>query len=176
MDEHTRGRPGLSRAVVAGPGPATDTVVGWRYWQIPRGAERLRSVSYRNVEWPPGSAVRAGCVGGGHAAPAPGCACGLYATTDLDGLRAHSLCLRPGALVLGTVRLGGRLLEDGDAWRGEYAYPVSLALVTESVDEADLQRTLERLGAYGVEVTTTTAAEAVGEVSAAILANLTMSA
>ena len=144
-------------------------VTGWRYWQLEPGGW-LRSVSHRRFQWPPGRPLRAGCIGGGHAAPAEGCSCGVHGSPDLEALRDHGLCLGPEVLVVGQVALWGRVVSDEHGLRGEHGYPASLAVVRETVSEELLAPVVEALGAYGVPVSVTSAAEAVGDVSAALLA------
>ena len=159
--------------------PRSDPVIGWRYWQLtPSGRARLRSVTQRRVEWPPGAVLRAACLGAGHRAPDEGCDCGVYGAADLDSLREHGLCLAPEALVVGRVALWGRVLPDGAAsvperssgWRGEYAEPVSLSVVRELVLEKDLAGVLASLEPYGVPVDTIALADAVAGVTATTLA------
>ena len=156
--------------------PADDPVVGWRYWQVAAGP-MLSSVTYKHWVWEPGQTLQAVCVGTGHAAPAERCACGIHGSMDLTALRDHGLCLAPGTpLVMGTVALWGKIVPDGRSWRGEFAYPTELWVVRESVAEGALPALLEGLTDYGVAVGTTTSEHAVGDISAAILANQAMSA
>ncbi len=135
----------------------------------------LRSLTHKGVNWRPGRSLRAVCPGSGHAAPDEGCGCGIYGSETLDALRAHPLCLAPGALVVGRVALWGKVVADAHGYRGEYAYPLELSLVGESVDEGSRPRVLEGLAAYGVAVDTTSLEQAVGDVSATILAFQAMS-
>ena len=150
-------------------------VVGWRYWQLSTHGPVLRSVSHRRFEWAPGRPLRAWCTAGGHAAPAERCNCGIYAARDLDTLRGRGMCLAPGGLVVGEVALWGRVASHEDGYRGELAYPRWLALVEDTVPQGSRAEVLEALAAYGVPVGTMPLAKAVGEVSAAVLAHLTMS-
>jgi hypothetical protein len=148
--------------------------VGWRYWQVVPDAGVLRSVSQRRFQWKPGRPLRAWCVTGGHAAPARACDCGVYAATDLQTLKAHGLCLAPERLVVGTVDLWGRVVDDGDGVRGEFAYPSRLLLV-EGIGPGDRSSVMDCLAAYGVPVGTIPLEDAVGDVSAATLAFQAMS-
>lgn len=162
-------------------------VVGWRYWRLPAGQlvgdpGGLRSVTSRGVEWAPGRPLVARCRAAGHRAPAEGCACGIYASSDRDVLLDHGICLGPDPVVLGTVALWGVVVDDGGgALRGEIAYPVTLALVVPEAAAAaeapsgTVQEALDRLAAYGVPLTTVSAADALGPVSAAIAAFQAMS-
>jgi hypothetical protein len=156
--------------------PAGDPLVGWRYWQLVAGGERLRSVSLRRFVWEPGYPMRASCMTGGHAAPAEDCDCGVYAAPDLGSLRDHGLCLVPGGLVVGEVGLWGAVVTgEVGGYRGEYASPRTLRLVEETVAEESRASVLAALAAYEVPVSTTGLAEAVGELSGAVLANQVMS-
>ena len=150
--------------------PRSDPVVGWRYWQLTRSGTRLRSVTQRRFEWPPGGVMRAGCLGAGHRAPDERCDCGLYGARDLETLREHGLCLAPEALVVGRVALWGLVLPDVSGWRGEYARPAALSVVRELVLEEELSGALAALEAYGVPVDTMALEDAVAGVTATTLA------
>ena len=71
--------------------------------------------------------------------------------------------------------------DGGGALRGEIAYPVTLALVVPEAAAATaapsgtVQGALDRLAAYGVRLTTVSAADSLGPVSAAIAAFQAMS-
>jgi hypothetical protein len=146
-----------------------DAVVGWRYWQVaPSG--RLRSVTQRRIEWPPGKVMRATCVVAGHRAPDEGCDCGIHGSPDLETLRQHGLCLAQEPLVVGRVALWGNVVRDHEGWRGEYGEPVHLSLVRELVLEEELDGVSGALRAYGVAVDTMSLADAVAGVTAAALA------
>lgn len=157
------------------PRPPDDPLVGWRYWLLHPGL-RLGSVSHRRIEWHPGQPLRAVCLTGGHAAPSLGCACGIHASADRGSLLDHGLCLVPGVpLIIGRVGLWGAIVTDEHGWRGEFAYPVDLSLVVPAHETGQAPELLAGLARYGVAVGTVTAAEAVGEVSAAILTFQAMS-
>lgn len=169
---------GLTGPPPAGRRPAGDPLVGWRYWQVERGRGLLRSVTHRQVVWPPGRPLRAACRIGGHAAPAAGCACGIHAAPDLAALRAGGVCVAPGeALVVGTVALWGLVVADDHGLRAEYAAPVALDLVagTAGGEPGGQAGALERLAAYGVPTGVVGAPRAVGEITAAVLAFQSMS-
>ncbi len=152
-----------------------DAVVAWRYWQVaPSG--RLRSVTQRRIEWPPGKVMRATCVVAGHRAPDEGCDCGVHGSPDLDTLREHGLCLAQEPLVVGLVALWGKVVRDHEGWRGEYGEPVHLSVVRELVLEEELDGVVAGLGAYGVPVDTMALADAVAGISAATLAYQAMAA
>lgn len=149
--------------------------VGWRYWRLPAAPALLRSVTMLGVDWRPGHPLVARCGNAGHAAPAEGCACGVYATRGRAALLDHGVCLGPGHVVLGTVALWGSVIDDGDgALRGQYAYPASLDLVV-GPGPGGTGPLLDRLGAYGVRVGTVAVADAVGEISARMAAFQAMS-
>ena len=120
--------------------------------------------------------MRAVCLSDGHPAPAPGCACGIHASPTREGLLADSLCLSPTVpLVVGEVALWGRLVTDAHGLRAQYAAPARLWLVDGTDLAVEQPVALGWLAAYGVPAATMPAAEAVGEISAAILANLRIS-
>lgn len=152
-----------------------DAVVGWRYWQV-AASGRLRSVTQRRIEWPPGRPMRAGCVVAGHRAPDERCDCGVHGSADLDALRQHGLCLAPEALVVGQVALWGKVVRDHERWRGEYGEPVHLSVVRDLILEEELDAVIAGLADYGVPVDTVPLAEAVAGVSAATLAYQAMAA
>lgn len=151
-------------------------LVGWRYWQI-SGSGRLRSVTKKWIEWAPGEVMRSVCLEVGHAAPDRDCNCGLYGIDGIERLRQHGLCLVPNvAIVCGRVALWGKVIDDDGAWRGEFARPVALSLVTGTVGEVTTASVLKGLAVYGVPVDTIALAEAVAGVSAAVLGFQAMSA
>lgn len=155
---------------------AADPVIGWRYWHLEFDPVRLGSVTQRGYSWKPGRPIHARCASSGHPAPAPGCACGVYAGVDLAALCEHGLCLPAGGLVVGEVATWGLVLTEEDGYRGEYGYPHRLSVVEETVAAGALPNALAALAtAYGVPVDTVARAEAVGEVSSAIAAFLDMS-
>ena len=146
-----------------------EPVLGWRYWQL--SPDRLlRSVTQKWIEWPPDRPLRARCLEVNHPAPDVDCACGVYGTRDLAGLKEHGLCLFPEvALLIGEVSLWGRVVSDGAGFRGELGYPVRLALVTDTVADGELEPVIDGLGRYGVPVEHTTLDHAVAGASAAML-------
>lgn len=176
MGRHPRdGRPAVLGTTPTATGTLArrpdEPLTAWRYWRVD-AAGRLVSVSQRGFTWQPGVPLRAGCVGGGHPAPDPGCNCGIHGSPDLAALRDHALCLAPGELVIGEVGLWGRVVHDDHGYRGEYASPRRLWLVTDAGNGGEV---LRALGAYGVPVATMAAAEALGAASAATMAFLAMS-
>ena len=181
----TGGRPEVVAA--AGVHDRAQPVVGWRYWQL--SPDRLlRSVTQKWIEWPPGQPLRARCLEVNHPAPDVDCACGVYGTPDLAGLKEHGLCLFPeAALLLGQVALWGQVVADDaglrglnaedslrghdavGSYRGELGYPVRLSLVADTVADGELGVVLDGLARYQVPVDVTTLDEAVAGASAAML-------
>lgn len=148
--------------------PAAEPAAGWRYWQL-RPSGLLRSVTHRRFEWRPDRPLRAVCLIGGHDAPAPGCACGIHASPDIDSLREQGLCLAPAEpLVMGQVSLWGVVVADDHGLRAEYASPARLSLVTPDGVEPEAS-VLAQLSAYGVPLDVVAPEQAVGAVAAAIL-------
>jgi hypothetical protein len=170
-----------------------DPVVGWRYWRLGAGPlGHLRSLSQRGFVWVPGQVMVARCAevarGGdhsassdGHEAPEPNCGCGIHAGDGLASLQAQALCLRPVPLVVGEVALWGRVVTEerpdrGHDHRGQFAFPVRLSVVAETLVGSSPTEAVERLRVYGVAVGTMTLEEAVGPASRTIMGHLAMSA
>lgn len=150
-------------------------MAAWRYWQLQPATGRLRSVTHRSVTWTAGRAMHAVCLIGGHAAPAPGCACGIHAAPTLAQLREEGLCLKPfEPLVVGEVALWGAVVTDDHGLRGEYGYPRALSLVAAADAEPD-PVSMVALGRYGVPTGTMAPDAAMGDVAAAIYAFQLMS-
>jgi hypothetical protein len=132
----------------------TEPIIGWRLWNVVdfkrRGGvtePRLQSVaSNENVE--PRERAVARCENGEHEAPWPDCACGFWAFKDRQ--TALDAATNYGGFeenVLGEVSLWGRVLECRNGWRGQYAYPKRLVVLT------DERRRADRLAeVYGVPV------------------------
>lgn len=155
------------------PGHAPDGVTAWRYWHV-TAAGILRSVSHSRFVWRPGQPLRAVCVTGGHDPPLAGCGCGIYGARDLATLRRRRMCLDPVPLVVGEVRLWGRVVADEGSYRGRFAYPRRLLLVDGTGDEE--MSVADDLEAYGVPVGTIPLAAAVDDVTARLIAFQEMSA
>jgi hypothetical protein len=123
---------------------------------VERSELRLRSAVFGDT-WHPGKAVAASCRHA-HAAPAPGCTCGIYAVqTPAAALRY--LVGRDDAdvvhRVLGEVALWGVVVECEHGWRAQHAYPLRLCVPSTRPDgtgcaAADVAHALT---AYGVDVT-----------------------
>jgi hypothetical protein len=154
-----------------------NAVTGWRYWQLSARTGRLRSVTQTRIEWQPGHVLVARCVGAGHRAPDPSCDCGLYGARDLHTLREHGLCLAPEVLIVGTVALWGRVVDDVSGWRSEFAAPSELRVVEDLVPGVDASELAAGLAAnYLVPTGTMALADSVAGASATMLTFQAMSA
>jgi hypothetical protein len=145
-----------------------EPVIGWRYWRLDRGRDRLASLTGRAEPWPAGSAFEAACrfarrdrsdsryqvVGGferaSHGAPEEGCTCGIYATRDLKTLRSKML-FGLGLMVVGEVALWGKVISATRGYRAQFAYPRRLYVVQRTSDW-DQSSTISALSVYGVPV------------------------
>lgn len=116
------------------------------------------------------------CLGSGHAAPDPGCACGIYGAATFEALRDHGLCVVPSGLAVGEVDLWGRVVVDDDGIRGGFGRPARICLVPETAEASGTnpESVMEGLAAYGVPVGTMALSEAVAGITAAMLANQLM--
>jgi len=166
---------------------ASEPVTGWRYWQLAVGATAsLRSLSQRGFVWRPEKTMVARCANGvaeSHHQDVPEihCGCGIHASIDLASLHAQALCLRPVPLVVGEAALWGRVVTEeradhrGQDHRGQFAYPLRLSLVAETLVDVTVAEAIEGLGVYGVPVGVTPLSEAIGELSQTIMNFLAMS-
>ena len=161
-------------ATAAAPDYA-EPLIAWRTWSLARSgrAMLLRSV-VKPTTWLPGSAVRARCLRPrvlrwrrGHAAPAIGCSCGVYAAdlavaaSYLDAAR-----IRLGTVevqqVLGRVALWGDVVVCEQGYRATYAYPEHLYVAGRDglgAERRDAWAVASALEPYGVPVTLVDAAE-----------------
>lgn len=100
---------------------AIEPVVAWRAWAVvPDGLAAL----HNDAVWRPGAATRATCARG-HRAPDPACSCGLYAVRSARALTDYAFDLATG-VVIGRVRLWGRIVEATAGYRAELGYPDAL--------------------------------------------------
>ncbi len=114
---------------------------GWRLWHVAErdGALRLVSPLYRTV-WPVRREFVASCRRGlepgvslyrprtRHAAPSPGCGCGIYGSCEPARATAYMSRFfkhREDVVhrVIGTVSLWGEVVECESGWRASRAYP-----------------------------------------------------
>ena len=114
---------------------------GWRLWHVVERDGELRLVSplYR-VQWPARRELVAACRRGlepglslypprtRHAAPSPGCGCGIYGScgpVQVAAYMSRFFKQREDVVhrVIGTVSLWGEVVECDSGWRASYAYP-----------------------------------------------------
>lgn len=127
---------------------AIEPILGWRVWHI-RDGKLLSWV--KPDQWPAGARLEARCrrLRGCGGAPRAGHTCGIYAARTRELARAllDELPGLPGPVALGRASLWGRVIENVDGWRAQYAYPYDLELVGgTTADAAALRR------AYAVDV------------------------
>jgi hypothetical protein len=127
------------------PGP----LYGLRTWSVvgERGSERLAAPQQR-TPWPVGGdSLAATCEqNGGHAAPAPGCGCGIHAWHP-DRAAARRVLGRRGGIP-GVIEATGMIELHRDGFRAERARPFALFLRPNGNS-----RLMRRLGAaYEAEV------------------------
>lgn len=114
---------------------------GWRLWHVVERDGELRLVSplYR-IQWPARRELVAACRRGlepglslhpprtRHAAPSPGCGCGIYGScgpVQAAAYMSRFFKQREDVVhrVIGTVSLWGDVVECDSGWRASYAYP-----------------------------------------------------
>lgn len=141
-----------------------EPILGWRVWHVDRrpGHEALLSWSQR-AEWPPGRRLEAACRAGllpglrrgCQDAPGRGHSCGIYALRRRED--AEALLARIGSFgsavgrlpaAIGRVSLWGRVIENTEGWRAQFAYPYDLFLLG-----SDARLAAELRGRYAVDVT-----------------------
>jgi hypothetical protein len=145
-------------------------LVGWRTWTAAAGKSgpALRSVVFESP-WPPRERLVAICRHQPrsrlltrllrlepHEAPDERCECGIYAACAPDlvlpYLDRYAL-LWSNSAVIGRVALWGRVIECERGWRGTFAYPTHLYLLSASRRRGPDARALAgRLAIYGVPV------------------------
>lgn len=102
-------------------------VAGWRVWLVAQdehGPTLLSPVTAST--WPARTATLASCRSGCPRPPAWDCACGLYATAEIERLGPTF----GGGTVLGCAALWGRVVEATEGWRGQRGYPLVLVAPT----------------------------------------------
>jgi hypothetical protein len=152
-------------------------VVGWRLWSIDADGGRARLASHVSpAVWQPGRELVAACDARrrevrrpwrlrptGHAAPAPGCTCGVHAMGQIGSLGTYLPARdRPYAWMrplvrqaIGRVALWGEVVEGARGWRASRAYPAELWLPQLDIDGhgiADVSAIALDLADYGVPV------------------------
>jgi hypothetical protein len=109
---------------------AIEPIVAYRAWVVDPDLQ-VRSLN-RRATWAPGEWMTARCSRGRHTAPAEGCACGVYASKDLNvaialagafGLPREN---EPPRAVFGLVQLAGKVIEHDDGYRAEHAWIAQL--------------------------------------------------
>ena len=135
--------------------------LGWRAWSVAYDLPRfglppkLYSATFKGYYWAPGRAAQAECKKGCLPDNLPGrsCNCGFYAAKSAKHLLAlgyASRChnIQGGKVgVIGEVAIWGKLIEGGQGWRSQYAYPTKLYIPFEA---SHLATPLAE--AYGVDV------------------------
>jgi hypothetical protein len=110
-----------------------EPLLGWRLWHVDRD-HRLLSWS-QDAHWPERGQFEARCrrlLGRCDGAPRRGHACGIYAlrTRELAEALVRQLPAPvTGAIALGRVSLWGRVIENVDGWRAQFAYPYDIELL-----------------------------------------------
>jgi hypothetical protein len=137
-----------------------EPVVGWRVWSLAVADGQARLGSHVSpAVWSPGEELVATCDARRrelrrpwrvrpteHAAPAPGCTCGVHAmgnirylTTYLTPADRPYAWLRPLVHhVIGRVALWGDVVEGSRGWRAARAYPAEVWLPQLDVDRRDV--------------------------------------
>jgi hypothetical protein len=162
--------------VIAAP-DYCEPVVGWRLWSVGADGGRARLASHVSpAVWQPGRELVAACDARrrelrrpwrlhptGHAAPAPGCTCGVHAVERIGYLGTYlPPTNRPYAWMrplvrqaIGRVTLWGDVVEGTRGWRASRAYPAELWLAGVDMDGraiADIGSIAMELADYGVPV------------------------
>jgi hypothetical protein len=118
-----------------------EPVLGWRAWHVEHEDDGPHLASWvKGGQWPAGDRLEARCrsfgLRGSHRHPAPrrDHGCGIYALRRKARAEALVSELFENAggvhapVALGRVSLWGRVIENTDGWRGQYAYPYDLTL------------------------------------------------
>ena len=130
---------------------------GWRVWQLQD--KRLTSVTVDSVVYEPRQATRAECMfplgsylpvlrrtgATFHRAPSERCTCGVYAMRSLERLLREFRVSDAGSnLVVGEIKLWGRVIVSAAGFRAEFGYPSQLYVRDPAAQQL--------LGVYGVPV------------------------
>lgn len=134
-----------------------DPIIGWRAWGLVRNSsEQLQLTSpvavplsvaeLNSTIWPTYEKMSARCLKVAdptrHIAPRYDCTCGLYAVRTAD-----KVFTTVASVVIGEVKLWGKVIEHEDGYRAQYAYPARLIL-----DMMSRMMAGELSDAYGVPV------------------------
>lgn len=140
-----------------------EPIAGWRLWLVcqERAGLRLRSIVLSGRPWEPRQRFEARCH---HRCDSPGfdCGCGINAASSVTLLRPYVgwTAAVPNTVVcraFGKVSLWGRVVVCKRGWRGQYAYPRSIALLRtgETPDDLNLHDVAHELReTYDVTVLT----------------------
>ena len=120
-------------------------VVAYRAWLLgPRGL-----MSLNGEFWHPNQKLQAVCrksIFFRHTPPRGYCSCGIYAAKSFDHLRRIGYAHRG---VCGEVYLWGKVVEHKLGWRAQFAYPKTLVVGPESLEELE---SLKILIGYGADL------------------------
>lgn len=111
-----------------------EPITGWRLWAVgPSGpGDVLISPLRRRVTWHPGRELVAACTATSHFggdAPVRGCSCGIHAFAERNRAVRLLAALAPQSsapMVVGRVRLWGRVAVCEDGYRAQCAYPAEM--------------------------------------------------
>lgn len=84
------------------------------------------------------------CLKANHSAPIWDCTCGIYAVRDITTL---PVAVSDALVVIGEVSLWGKVIEHGNGYRAQYAYPKRFVLQGDTIIARELEI------AYGAPVT-----------------------
>ncbi len=126
--------------------------IGWRAWRVEEHDARLWLCSLTfGVRWPLREPMRAACDDGRHAPPGERCSCGIYAADSLTHLQDMGYngfeFTEETTVVIGEVKLWGKVVAGTQGWRAEFAYPSVLLVPYERWQSVRPLR-----DAYGVPV------------------------
>ena len=147
-------------------------VIAWRAWALEEApanvevdlphahASAWQVVSTNNTTehsiWAPGQSPAAVCLLGLagkadlHEAPQGGCRCGFYGYTTLEACLLASVEHEARADVVGDVRLSRRVIQAGETYRAQFAYPERLIVLDRPW--RNVPQKARELAAYGVPV------------------------
>lgn len=145
------------------PSTVAPPLTGWRCWRVmpferlgEHPSVRLCASGTRGIPkvWTPRLPVSAICgkFKTTHAAPWPGCECGIYAYREREPAEAHFASFTSGSSegtvgwAFGRVSLWGKIVEAEHGWRSEFAYPYELIVYAEPEVAREIR------GLYGVDV------------------------